>query len=70
MQEDYRESSMVVLQAFYSMGHLTDAGFYFWLRDWEPIFVYFFIIPMAVFLVAYATLAVETPIVLVTRLSP
>jgi hypothetical protein len=61
---------MVMLQVFFSLGQLTDTAFYFWLRDWEQIFVYFFLIPMALFLVVYVVVAVETPMVLVTRLSP
>ena len=32
--EEKRESCLVVFQVFYSLGQLTDTGFYFWLRDW------------------------------------
>jgi len=61
---------MIAVQIFFNLGHLVDTGLYFWLRDWQQVFIYFFLIPLAVVLVGFILVMVETPIVLVTTLTP
>lgn len=70
VDETYREYSMIAVQIFFNLGHLADTGLYYWLRDWQQVFIYFFLIPLGIILISFMLLMVDTPIVLVTTLTP
>jgi hypothetical protein len=61
---------LVIVQFFYGIGSLGNTGLYYWLRDWEKVFTYFYIIPGAVLIVAIVLIVTDTPIELINNLSP
>jgi hypothetical protein len=61
---------LIALQIFFNLGHLVDTGLYFWLRHWQQVFIYFFIIPLLLILIVFIFFTVDTPIALVTNLPP
>lgn len=65
----HREHFLVIAQTFYGVGHLGNAGFYYWLRDWRTVFIYCYIVPAAVLLVGLSLFLVDTPLSLVHYLS-
>lgn len=67
--QKYRQQCLVLAQAFYGVGHLANAGFYYFLRDFEWVFIICYIIPGVLTLVAISIFAVDTPICLIIELS-
>lgn len=55
---------------FYGVGHLGNAGFYFWLRDWQLVFLYFYAVPAVFLLLGLTIFVVDTPMCLINYLSP
>jgi len=53
---------LAAVHIFLSIGHLADTGIFFWLRDWQKAFIFFFVIPAGVVILAYILLTVDTPV--------
>ena len=68
--EEKRETCLVIFQVFYSFGHLSNTAFYFFIRDWEKVFIISYIIPATIFIICYIIIAVDTPLALIKNLSP
>lgn len=43
---------MVIAQLFYGLGHILNAGYYYWLLDWQLVFIYFYLLPAVLLLTA------------------
>lgn len=65
--ESHREQFLVVVQFFYGLGTLGNTGLFYWLADWKPIFIYFYVIPTALLLVGVVFFVVDTPLCLIKK---
>jgi MFS family permease len=70
VDEKHKDHFLVVSQMFYGIGHLGNAGFYFWLKDWQSVFIYCYAIPAILILFSLTFFTVDTPICLINLLSP
>jgi MFS family permease len=68
--ESHRKEFMVIAMLFYGVGCLANTGYYYWLQDWQKVFIYFFIIPGVLLAIAVIVIVVETPICLIRMHSP
>lgn len=61
---------MVIAQLFYGLGHILNAGYYYWLLDWQLVFIYFYLLPAVLLLTAVLLFMVDSPICLIRKLNP
>ena len=66
----YRDHFLVISQTFYGVGHLGNAAFYYFIRDWQFVFIYLYAIPTLLVLLALTIFVVDTPICLIDYLTP
>ena len=55
---------------FYGIGHLGNAGFYFFLKDWQMVFIYCYAIPAVLTMMVLSIFVVDTPMCLINFLTP
>ena len=70
VSEKYRDHFLVISQLFYGVGHLGNPGFYYLLRDWQFVFLYFYAIPAILLILSLSFFVVDTPMCLINYLSP
>lgn len=70
MCEKKRDQFLVISQTFYGVGHLGNPAFFFLIRDWQLVFVYCYAIPAVIVFILISFFVVDTPICLVTFLTP
>jgi MFS family permease len=68
--ESHREEFMVVAMSFYGVGCLANTGCYYWLRDWQKVFIYFYVVPGVLLIVAVMAVVTEAPICLIRKYAP
>jgi MFS family permease len=66
--ESHRDKYMVIVQFFYGFGSLGNTALYYWLRDWRDVFVYFYVVPCALLVIATLVFVVDSPICLLKKL--
>lgn len=67
MSEDYREKFSVAIQLFYGLGVLMNVLWYWWIADWQVIFVASYFAPLVVVIGGAIFFIRDTPMCLVTR---
>lgn len=70
VSEDFREKASVAIQLFYGLGVLLNVLWYFWIKDWQMIFVLFYFLPAVASTIGIVIIVRDTPICLVMRNSP
>ena len=70
VSEEFREKASVAIQLFYGLGVLLNVLWYFWIQDWQMIFVLFYFIPAVACAIGVVIIVRDTPICLVMRNSP
>jgi MFS family permease len=70
VSEEFREKASVAIQLFYGLGVLLNVLWYFWIKDWQMIFVLFYFIPAVACVIGVVIIVRDTPICLVMRNSP
>ena len=70
VSEDFREKASVAIQLFYGLGVLLNVIWYYWIKDWQMIFVLFYFLPAVVSVLGVVIIVRDTPICLVMRNSP
>ena len=66
--ESHREQFLVIVQFFYGLGTLGNTALYFWLQDWKPIIIFFYMIPTVLLLIGVIVFIVDTPLCLIKTL--
>lgn len=61
---------MVICQFFYGIGHLFNAGYYYFLLDWQLVFIYCYLIPAVATLIAVLAFVIDSPLCLIRKLAP
>lgn len=67
MSEEYREKFSVAIQLFYGLGVLLNVLWYWWIGDWQVIFVAAYFAPLVVVIGGSVFYLKDTPMCLVTR---
>jgi MFS family permease len=67
--ESHRHKFMVIAQFFHGFGVLANTGYYYGLRDWRQVFLFGYVAPAAVLLVALLCVVTDTPICLIQKYS-
>jgi MFS family permease len=70
VSEDFREKASVAIQLFYGLGVLLNVVWYYWIKDWQMIFVLFYFLPAVASTLGVVIIVRDTPICLVMRNSP
>ena len=70
VSEDFREKASVAIQLFYGLGVLLNVIWYYWIKDWQMIFVLFYFLPAVTSVLGVVFIVRDTPICLVMRNSP
>jgi MFS family permease len=70
VSEDFREKASVAIQLFYGLGVLLNVIWYYWIKDWQMIFVLFYFLPAVASVLGVVFIVRDTPICLVMRNSP
>ena len=68
--EKHRDHFLVISQMFYGVGHLGNAVFYYFLRNWQFVFIYFYAIPAVIAIISVSFFVVDTPMCLINSLTP
>ena len=70
VSEDFREKASVAIQLFYGLGVLLNVIWYYWIKDWQMIFVLFYFLPAVTSVLGVVFIVRDTPICLLMRNSP
>ena len=70
VSEDFREKASVAIQLFYGLGVLLNVLWYYWIKDWQMIFVLFYFLPAVASVLGVVFIVRDTTICRVMRNSP
>ena len=70
VSEDFREKASVAIQLFYGLGVLLNVLWYYWIKDWQMIFVLFYFLPAVASVLGVVFIVRDTPNFQMMRKSP
>lgn len=70
ISESYRAKLSVIIQLFYAFGVGSNIGTYFFIGDWQLIFIIFYMVPTFFTAIGIYFIVVDTPIDLITKTNP